>query len=144
GRGSRAAHRRRRPGRPRARRGGRRSAGRPSADGVSARRSACREVLRSSAYLISWLVTTPFLTALILPCHGVFSFVHGGCVRPGGGLVFLNRPPNVWSTFGTYPTTAVVSLPLIFLICSGHWSWTAWRSLSRCSTPPLDSWYPGR
>src|SRR5207245_10505429 len=90
-------------GRPRGRRAGRRSAGRPPAGGGPARRSASRLVLRSSPYLISFFVTTPFWTTLILPCQGVFSFVHGGCVRPGGGLVFLKRPPNVWSTFGTNP-----------------------------------------
>ncbi len=54
-----------------------------------------------SRYLMTWVVMTPFLTTLTLPCHGVFSFLHGGCVRPGGGLDGLNRPPNVWSTFGT-------------------------------------------
>ena len=40
-------------------------------------------VLRSSAYLRIWFVILPFLTTLILPCHGVFTFLHGGCVRPG-------------------------------------------------------------
>ena len=89
-------------------------------------------------------MTLPFLTTLILPCHGVFTFLHGGCVRPGGGLDGLNRPPNDWDTFGTYPTTAVVSLPSApFWICSGHWSWIAWRLLSRWTTPPPETWYPG-
>ena len=57
-------------------------------------------LLRSSAYLMTWFVIMPFVTTLILPCHGVFSFLHGGCVRPGGGLVGLKRPPNDWSTLG--------------------------------------------
>ena len=56
-------------------------------------------LLRSTAYLMTWFVITPFLTTLILPCHGIF-FLHGGCVRPGGGLVGLKSPPNDWSTFG--------------------------------------------
>ena len=57
---------------------------------------------RVTAYLTTWFVMTPFLTtSRILPCHGSFFFTHGGCVRPGGGLVFLKRPPNDWSTFGT-------------------------------------------
>ena len=66
-------------------------------------------------------VMTPFLTTLILPCHGVDFFTHGGWVRPGGGLVFLNSPANDWSTFGTKPTIAVPMLPSAFLTtCSGY------------------------
>ena len=51
-------------------------------------------------YLIVVFVITPFLTTLIFPAHGVFSFLHAGWERPGGGLEGLNRPPNDWSTFG--------------------------------------------
>jgi hypothetical protein len=29
------------------------------------------------------------------------TFRQAGCARPGGGLDFLNSPPNDWSTFGT-------------------------------------------
>ena len=62
-------------------------------------------LLRSPTYLMTWLVTTPFLTTLILPCHGSFFFTQGGQVRPGAGLFGPNMPPNVWSTFGTKPMT---------------------------------------
>ena len=32
----------------------------------------------SPTYLMFWLVMTPFLTTLILPCHGSFRFTQGG------------------------------------------------------------------
>src|SRR5260370_33861402 len=89
-------------------------------------------------------VTTPFFTTLILPCHGVTSFLHAGCVRPGGGLDDVNRPPNDWLTFGTKPTTESVGFPpLPAWICSGHWSWIAWRFESRCRAPLFETWEPG-
>src|SRR5581483_9698590 len=93
-------------GRRREPRAARRNAGRPPASGEPARRqklrggqaSACPPhcflLLRSNAYFRIWFVILPPATTLILPCHGVCSFLHGGCVRPGGGLVGLNRPPN--------------------------------------------------
>ena len=70
--------------------------------------SACSTavLLRSTTYLMTWFVITPFLTTLILPCHGSFAFLHAGWVGPAGrACSALNRPPNVWSTFGTKPTT---------------------------------------
>ena len=51
-------------------------------------------VLRSNAYLRIWVVILPFATTLILPCHGVAASCTAGCVRPGGGLDGVNRPPN--------------------------------------------------
>ena len=47
-----------------------------------------------SAYLRTWLVILPPETTLILPCQGVLTFLHAGCVRPGGGLDGVKRPPN--------------------------------------------------
>ena len=66
-------------------------------------------------YLISWFVTTPFLTTLILPCHGVFVFLQGGWVRPGGGLLFVKRPPNDWSRSARSRRPRSPSLPSAFL-----------------------------
>ena len=36
----------------------------------------------------------------VLPTHGSERFTQGGKVRPGGGVLLENVPPNVWSTFG--------------------------------------------
>ena len=40
---------------------------------------------------MTWFVTLPFLTTLILPCHGSFFFTQGGKFRPGGRLVRRER-----------------------------------------------------
>src|ERR1700730_5113452 len=45
-------------------------------------------------YLMNCLVIELLLTTWIFPCQGSLCFTHGGCARPGGGLVFLNTPPN--------------------------------------------------
>ena len=58
-------------------------------------------LLRSPTYLTTWFVTLPFVTTLILPCHGSFCFLQAGSCGPAAGLIGLNVPPNDWSTFGT-------------------------------------------
>ena len=84
-----------------ARRASPRNAGRPPASGGSARRARRTVLLRSPTYLMNWFVMMPFLTTWILPCQGSFRFTQGGKFRPGAGLFGPNKPPNVWSTFGT-------------------------------------------
>ena len=41
-----------------------------------------------------FFVITPFWMALIFPSHGNLCFTQGGCFRPGGGELFLKKPPK--------------------------------------------------
>ena len=60
------------------------------ASGGSARHSSS-VVQRSLAYLITEFVTLPFLTTLILPCHGSFLLTQGGNAPARRGLVGPER-----------------------------------------------------
>ena len=86
------------------------------------------------------LVMTPFLTTLILPCHGSVFFTHGGCVRPGGGLVFLKQATErLVDVRDVADDRDVPMLPSALLtICSGYWSWIACRFESSLTTPLFD------
>ena len=96
-----------------------------------------------NAYLMTWFVIMPFLITWILPCHGSFFFTQAGCVRPGGGLVGLNSAAErLVDVRHEADERRSPSLPSAFLtICSGYWSWIAWRFESSLTTPPSETWY---
>ena len=90
---------------------------------AESRLGALGEGAWSSDYSMACLVITPFLTTWTCPVQGYVCFTQGGWLRPGGGVVFLKKPPNDWSTPGTYATTRAVGLPSLPLtICCGYWS----------------------
>ena len=89
----------------------------------------------SGAASVTYFWMTPLTTGFSLPTHGRLRFSQGGNVRPGGGDVCLNVPPNDWSTFGMYWTVLTSVFPGWAKIWYDHSPSIAWRFLSSLTVP---------
>src|SRR5438445_7596044 len=88
----------------------------------------------SAAACVTYLMT-PLTTGFSFPAHGSDAFLHGGCVRPGGGDEREKTPPKVWLTFGMNWTVLTTVWPGLAMIWYDHSPSTAWRLLSSLTRP---------
>src|SRR6516164_9807158 len=88
----------------------------------------------SVAASVTYLMTPP-TTGCSCPAQDSVAFLHGGCVRPGGGELCVNRPLNDWFTFGMYWTVETVVFPDFAPIWYDHSASTAWRLESSFTVP---------